>query len=125
MKFFSPQVQISRVIGVEKPTIYTAHVVTFCDKTNYVADGFSTDTSELAQNLFILTVKVKQEASLPDIDYITPVVHTIPLGEIAFPQGEGFIRVQVKIMELANRDGNPTNGGVKTTSSTDADNQSK
>lgn len=58
--------------------------------------GFTTDTSELAQNLFILNVKVKQEASLPDIDYITPVVHTIPLGEIAFPQGEGFIRIQVK-----------------------------
>lgn len=34
-------------------------------------------------------IKLLEDAALPDLDALTPVVHTLTLGSIAFPEGEG------------------------------------
>lgn len=75
-----------------------------------------------------------QDTALPDFNYITPVVHTIALGSIAFPGGEGEIEVAVlgTVMEesaAGTRDGNPTlktkTGGQGTVSTVSADNKTR
>lgn len=132
MKFFKPQIQLVREPVLDRPDAYSMHVVTFCNRTNYRADGFSVNDSDLNDGLYRVTVNLIQDPSLPDFQYITPVVHTFNLGSIAFPGGEGWFEVQVTgaVIEAtptaANRDGNPPTtttktGGTGTVSTSDAD----
>ncbi len=135
MKFFKPQVQLARETIFDEPDAYYLHVVTFCPRTSFRADGYTTDSSELANGLYKVVINLQQDPALPDFEYITPVVHTLSLGNIAFPGGEGWIEVQVigaVIEENARntRDTNPPTtttktGGTGTVSTADADNKSR
>lgn len=96
MKFFSPIFQLDKKDVYETlSTEYFVHVVTFCPRTSFRADGYETDVSELDNGVFIVRVKLKQDPALPEMEYITPVVHTIALGPISFPGRDGVIRVDV------------------------------
>ncbi|MFN0215054.1 MAG: hypothetical protein ACKVT2_12430 [Saprospiraceae bacterium] len=133
MKFFKPQVQLARQTILDEPDAYYLHVVTFCPRTSFRADGYSVSDADLAEGIFTVTVKLLQDPELPDFDYITPVVHTLALGGIAFPGGEGWIEVQVMGAvpggAAAGGRGEPATttktGGKGTVSTTDADNKSK
>ena len=67
------------------------------------------------------------------MEYITPLVHTLDLGTIAFPGGEGEIKVtlvgEVVASRGATRDTNPTTttktGGTGTVSTTDSDDKTR
>lgn len=97
MKFFHPQVQLACETHLDEPTAYYLHVVTFCPRTNFRADGFLINDSDLlTEGIYTVEVNLRQDPALPDFDYITPVVHTLALGSIPFPMGEGLIEVQVK-----------------------------
>ncbi|MBL7809123.1 MAG: hypothetical protein JNN28_14985 [Saprospiraceae bacterium] len=95
MKFFYPQVQLARETVLDEPDTYYLHVVTFCPRTCFRANGHELDTSELDKGKYKVRIKLRQDPTLPDFDYITPVVHTLALGGIAFPGGEGEIEVSV------------------------------
>lgn len=133
MKFFKPQVQLVREKSLDPPDAYSMHIVTFCDKTNYRADGYSVDDSELSTGLYRVTVNLVQDSNLPEFNYITPVVHTMDLGFIDFPDEEGWFEVQVlgAVIEpsSANRADPPTTttktGGTGTVSTSDADDKSR
>lgn len=126
MKLFSPQLQLYRTQEVGQPDDYFVHVITFCPQTNYRADGHLIDASRLSENLLQVTIKVRQDNTLPDLDCLTPVTHTLALGAIAFPGGEGWVRIKVEGTTLDARPGDPPkSGGVKTVSSVDADNKSR
>ncbi|MCA0237187.1 MAG: hypothetical protein LCH81_12460 [Bacteroidetes bacterium] len=101
MKFFHPQIQLVRELVLDSPSIYYLHIVTFCPRTCFVADGYETpgfgpDNETLAEGLYQVIIHLREDSELPDFDYITPIVHTINLGGIVFPDDEGFIEVQVK-----------------------------
>ncbi len=134
MKFFKPVVQLAREHQIDQPDLYFLHVVTFCPRTCYYASNYTVSTTNLANGLYEVTVKIMQDLTRPDMEYITPVVHTIDLGPIAFPGGEGWIQVSVEgdvpnTRNGATRDGNPTTktktGGSGTVSTTDADDKSR
>lgn len=95
MKFFHPQIQLARETVFDEPDAFYLHIVTFCPRTCFRADGYSTEAGELANGLYKVSIKLLQDMALPDFGYITPVVHTIALGSIDFPGGEGEIEVQV------------------------------
>ncbi len=95
MKFFHPQVQLAREIVFDEPDAYYLHIVTFCPRSNFRADGHEVDDSELANARYRVRIKLRQDPALPDFEYITPVVHTLALGSIDFPGGEGEIEVSV------------------------------
>lgn len=132
MKFFHPQIQLARESMFDQPDAYFVHVVTFCPRTSFRADGFSTDAGELANGLYKVVVKLRQDPALPDFESITPVVHTIALGNIAFPGGEGDVQVQVQgvtIQEGAggSRDADPPTqtGGTGTVGTGTAEDRSR
>lgn len=95
MKFFHPQIQLVRELILDAPDVFFLHIVTFCPRTCFRANGHSTDAGQLANGLYKVSINLIQDTALPDFDYITPVVHTIALGSIAFPSGEGEIEVTV------------------------------
>lgn len=128
MKFFHPQIQLARETVLDEPDAYFLHVVTFCPRTCFREDGHEIDLSELAQNRCIVTVKLREDPTLPDFYYITPVVHTFLLSGVVFPAGEGEIKVQVvgAVLEEGSgtRNVTPTTtktGGAGTVSTTTAD----
>ncbi|MDX2134739.1 MAG: hypothetical protein SFV52_08135 [Saprospiraceae bacterium] len=95
MKFFHPQIQLARTAVLDQPDAYFLHVVTFCPRTSFRADGYETDRQDLPDGKFSVRIKLQQDPALPDLPYITPVVHTLALGNIDFPDGEGFFEVTV------------------------------
>lgn len=95
MKFFQPLIQLVRETGQGLPDDYFLHIVTFSPNARFRADGYDTDDSNLqSDGLLKVNVYLKQDTGLPDFDFITPVVHTFELGNIAFPGGSGTIRAQ-------------------------------
>jgi hypothetical protein len=95
MKFFQPLIQLVRETGQGQPDDYFLHIVTFSPNTRFRAESHDTDDSDLqSDGLLKVNVYLKQDTSLPDFDFITPVVHTLELGNIAFPGGGGAIRTQ-------------------------------
>ena len=136
MKFFHPQIQLARETVLDEPDAYYLHIVTFCPRSCFRADGYSTDAGELADGLLKVSINLRQDPELPDFEYITPVVHTLALGSIDFPGGEGAIRIQVLGAVPtggspgASRDANPPatttkTGGTGTVSTSDADDKSR
>lgn len=135
MKFFKPQVQLAREIVLDEPDHYYLHVVTFCPRSCFRADGHETDAGELADNKYKVRIKLRQDPGLPDLEYITPVVHTLTLGGISFPSGEGEIEVSVvgEVTAVAtggtrNVDPAPTTtktGGTTTVGTTGSDGKTK
>ncbi len=133
MKFFHPQIQLARETVLDEPDAFYLHIVTFCPRTCFRADGYEVDDSELSGGKYKVQIKLRQDPALPDFGYITPVVHTIALGSIAFPGGEGEIEVQVQgaVMESGGSgtrgDTNPPTktGGTGTVGTTGADSTSK
>ena len=135
MKFFHPQIQLARETVLDQPDAYYLHVVTFCPRTSFRANGYEIDESELPKCKYIVRVRLLQDNALPDFRYITPVVHTMALGSVAFPGGEGLFEVTVvgdvlgENYSAARSDDPPPNttktGGTGTMGSTSADNETK
>lgn len=134
MKFFKPQIQLARERQLDAPSLYYVHVVTFCPRTSFRADGHTIDDEDLHSGLYRVTVNLLEDTTLPDMEYITPVVHTIDLGEIEFPDGEGWIEVgvagvDVEEEERSARNNNPTTttktGGKGTVSTTEAEDKTR
>ncbi len=91
MKLFKPQVQLTKITDATEPDDYYIHVITFTDKTNYRADGYSIGTMD-GNGVLPVTVKATLDEHIIDLPYLTPVVHTIKLGNVSFPSG-GLVEV--------------------------------
>lgn len=113
MKLFKPQVQLFKTITLDGPDHFYLHVVTNTDVTNYREDGFEVGT--IVDNKLVVVVRAIPDQSIPDLFAETPVVHTIDLGVLDFPAGEGDIEV---IFDRGDRDGNDDN--KTTVNTTDA-----
>lgn len=92
MKLFKPQVQLTKITEASVPDDYYIHVVTFTDWTNYREDGYTIGEMEEDGTLPV-TVKAIQDENIIDLNYLTPVVHTIKLGAVEFPTGGGIVKV--------------------------------
>lgn len=133
MKFYKPQVELIKIVDPTLPTEYVLHSVIFCRFTNFKANGYEIDLSDLqAESLVTVTLKLDQDENAPNLEYITPVVHTLNLGAINFPEGEGWIEIDVvgAVIEEEGRGETPvkksTKPGTKATVSTvDADTKTR
>jgi Tetratricopeptide repeat len=95
MRFFHPQIQLARESVPNKPDAFYLHVVTYCPRTCFRAFGHFVDDSELDKGKYKVKVRLLEDPEMPNLMYITPVAHTIPLGSIDFPGGEGEVDVEV------------------------------
>ena len=135
MKLFQPQLQLARETYMDEPDAFFLHVVTFCSNTSFRADGHSVNDSLLNEGKLEVEVKIYQDPDLPDMNYLTPIVHTIKLGHIAFPEDEGVIDVRVigdvqvapsTVTRSGTKPGTKTKtGGKGTVSTTSADDKSR
>lgn len=119
MKLFKPQVQLVKVTDAISPDEYHLHVVTFTDMSNYREDGYWVGTVDQS-GVLVVKVKAILDGSIMDFPYLTPIVHTINLGALAFPGGEGFIEV---IFEDSMR--GPNTGKKNIVRTVDADEDSR
>ena len=95
MKFFDPQIQLGKEAG-ELADRYFIHVVTFCPYTNFCADGFSIDDSQLAAGLLSVVLKLREDPQIPKYEFITPIVHGILVEDLDFPAEDFQIEVAVE-----------------------------
>lgn len=121
MKFYKPQLQLARTNVLSDDgvfaTQYTLHAITLCRRTGFRADGHTVG-DEVENGILSVTLRIRQDADLPDLEYITPVVHTIDLGDIDADQDEVLIEVDVEATVLETADVGAANSGARMRSRT-------
>ena len=112
MKLFQPQVQLVRQNNVGEPDSYFIHAVTFCDRTCYQASGHAPLPISLdADGNFVLELYITENVTESlDFELLTPVVHTISLGQVPFENGDGNVVVEMVIFPTEDDRNNNTNG---------------
>lgn len=120
MQLFTPQVQLFSELTAEGPEDYILHAVTFCDCTNFRADGHQIVNIEPDEhNKVTIHLFIREEEDLPKEYSLNPVVHTIKLGPIDF-QGDGFIESHVFLQKavISRTEGTSPPSGSTTSSTT-------
>ena len=118
MKLYQPQVQLAKRVHIDGPNEYWLHSVIFCDQTRYIAAGHApVPTEPDANRVLPVTLFIAQDLERPDLNFLTPVVHSIYLGRFDLD-----ILVQVTAKEVSR---GTSNGGSTTVSSTSASEKDK
>lgn len=92
MKIFTPQVHLKKE---NASGVFHIHVVTWMDKTKYKADGYNTLPTSAQNGVFTITLKIAEDAAVPNMTLLTPVVHTLTLTNISLSTEAPFIEVNV------------------------------
>lgn len=104
MKIFKPQLQLVKQTNKDKSHDYYLHAVTFADRTSYRAHGVEALPTTLNERgNYEVNLLIARDSRLPDFKYLTPIVHTLLLGQLPFAE-EGDIEVNVFITELGKED---------------------
>ena len=124
MKLFKPQIQLAR--ESEKQTDgsfkdhYHLHSVTFCDRSNYrVSEEDSVIEPLNTEGILNVNLYIYPAPDIVDLNYLTPVVHTVDLGT-PIEKGEEFTVYVHVFKELPSRSTN-NSAGSSQGSSTQAD----
>lgn len=95
MTFFTPFINLSKQTHLDAPNQYFLHVLTFCDNSNYIADGYFVDDSQSkADNSLLVKLVISQSNKIPSLNCVKPVTHTIKLGDLPLDD-EGKIEVAI------------------------------
>ena len=92
MQIAKPQVHL-RYDGVNE--VYMIHVVTWMDRTKFRADGHETLPSVASDGVYTITLKIKEDSSVPDMQLLTPVVHTLTLTGVEIGEEDPFISINL------------------------------
>lgn len=85
------------IIHLEKEGLstYHIHVITWFDSTKFKADGHDTLPSTAADGVFTITLFVSEDSGVPEMQLLTPVVHTLTLTGVTLSSGDPFIEVEI------------------------------
>jgi hypothetical protein len=92
MKIAKPQVHLRFDNNTEK---YNLHVVTWMDFTKFKEDGHEPISTSAVDGVFTVNLKIKEESSRPNMQLLTPIVHTLELNGIVFSSSAPFLEVNV------------------------------
>lgn len=92
MQIAKPQVHL-RWDNTEE--IYMIHVVTWMDQTKFRADGYESLPLSATNGAYTITLKVKEDTTVPNMELLTPVVHTLTLDGISLDSANPFITVKL------------------------------
>ena len=82
MKLCKPQLLLVRRTGENETFDYYLYSVTYFDDTGYIADGHETFSGTPDENgIYHLTLKVAEQTE-EVLGIISPVVHTVSLGDL-------------------------------------------
>jgi len=97
MKLLKPQVQLVRKTHIDQEDEFSLHVITFLPKTNYKADGYDVADQLDSDGILPISLYISKDESIPEFNYLTPVVHTFEIGALPFSDGDGMIRVDLVV----------------------------
>lgn len=126
MKLFKPQLQLAKESEMQDDGSfrdhYYLHVVTFTDKSNYREADYDINPGQL-QSKGIIDIKlyIRQDNDIVDLNYLTPVVHTLDLGTPVEKGEEFMIKVDVVKGGPSRDPGSGGSAGSGQTGSSDAD----
>ena len=83
MKLGKPQVHLYRTRKTNGKYLYWLHAVTFFSRTDLVASGFDIRTQDSSTGSFKVVLKFDRTPGNKNLGYLTPIVHTIELGELS------------------------------------------
>src|ERR1044072_5070450 len=85
------------IIHLEKDgeDTYYIHVVTWFDYTKFKADGYDTLSTTPTEGVFTVTLFVAEDNTVPNMQLLTPVVHTLTLTGVTLTAGNPFIEVEI------------------------------
>lgn len=92
MKIAKPQVHLRFDNTGE---VHMIHVITWMDHTKFREDGYDMLPSSAVDGVFSITLKIKEDNSVPNMDLLTPIVHTIELTAIELNSTDPFIEINV------------------------------
>lgn len=99
MKLHKPMVQLFRKRVVRAPHQYTLHAVTFFNQTNVIANGHRIIPDLDKDGCLQVILKVQETPRIPHHNALTPVTHTIRIGETPFGNRDGIIKVIVQFQD--------------------------
>ena len=106
MDINQPQLRLFVDRSFDEPDAYTLHAVTLCKRTSFRADGHLPLPAALEENgVWKITLKIKQDETLPDFVADTPVVHSLKLGPLPEEAEEAQIKVELQVEQLVQQRG--------------------
>lgn len=116
MQIAKPQVHLKKNNSTGD---FYIHVVTWFDRTKFKADGIESIATTASGGVFNVILKVAEDTSVPDMQLLTPVVHTIFLDGVDLDVSNPFIEVSI-----INSSDNDNEMGKRRTHHDDADDSS-
>lgn len=107
MKIGKPQVHLRRNTSTG---MYSIHVVTWMDYTRFKSNGYNTLPTAVVDGVYPIVLKITEDETIPNMQLLTPIVHTLSLGEIELSGTYPFIEVTV----INSSDSNSLVGKIKT-----------
>ncbi len=92
MKIAKPQVHLRKNTSTGT---YMIHVVTWMDYTKFRANGYDTLPTSPVDGLYPIVLKIIEDEAIPNMQLLTPIVHTLALGSIELNGSHPFIEVTV------------------------------
>lgn len=85
------------IIHLEKDGFdtYHIHVITWFDYTKFRADGHDTLPTAASDGVFTITLFVSETNTVPNMQLLTPVIHTLTLTGVELDAEEPMIEVQI------------------------------
>ena len=119
MQDFQPQVQLFVQSNFGEPDVYFLHVLTFCPRTNFCADGHLPIPGQLnEEGVWVIDLKIRQDSALPDLKQMTPVGHTFTLGSLPGDMEDVPVQVNVRVGALSHTRGDDSKPKATSTVST-------
>jgi hypothetical protein len=85
------------IIHLEKEgaSTYHIHVITWFDYTKFKADGSDTIPTVATDGVYTITLFVTEDSTVPNMQLLTPVVHTLTLTGVELTVEDPLIEVQI------------------------------
>lgn len=121
MKLLKPQVQLVRKTHIDQEDEFSLHAITYLPKTNYKADGYEIASQLDSDGVLPIALYISKDESIPELHYLTPIVHTLNMGVLPFSDGEGMIKVNLVVNGIRSGEG----AGTTHTTTADSDEEEK
>ena len=91
MQISTPIVHLEK----EGSSTYHVHVITWFDQTKFKAEGHDTIPTTATDNTFTITLYVTEDINVPNMQLLTPVVHTLTLTGVTLSGTDPFIIIKI------------------------------
>lgn len=74
---------------------YHIHVITWFNHTRFIADGYDALPMSPTSNVWEIRLFVTEDSGVPDMELLTPVVHTLTLSGVTLNSTAPFIEIEI------------------------------